>query len=120
MTRRFEGERIELVATDPHGDLACDTTIATPEARAGLSEALRDSLIPPPRAIDGGVEVRFRADGWDAVSRYVDLESQCCPFLTLAAERAPDGRVLLRVTGQPEAQDWIRNIFSETERSERP
>ena len=122
MTRRFEGQRIELMAADPHGDLACDTAIATPEARAGLSEALRASLIPPPRAVDGGIEVMFAADGWDAVTRYVDLESRCCSFLTLAAERASDGRVLLRVTGRPEAQDWIRNIFADAEaaRTERP
>jgi hypothetical protein len=108
---RFKGEIIELAAVNPDGDLACDTTIATPEARAGLAEALERALIPPPRAIEGGVEVSFKHAGWDAVQRYVDLESRCCSFLTLAARRDQDG-VVLTVTGRPEAQGWIRNIFA--------
>jgi hypothetical protein len=111
MKQRPEDEIIELTAVAPDGDLACDTTIATPEARAGLSEALGAALIPPPRPIDGGIEVSFKTGGWDAVRRYVDLESHCCSFLTLSVRREAD-RVLLTVTGRPEAQDWIRNIFA--------
>jgi hypothetical protein len=111
---RFEGDIIELTAVDPNGDLACDTTIATPEARAGLAEALERALIPPPRPIDNGVEVSFKPDGWEAVQRYVGLESRCCSFLTLAARNDTEG-VVLTVTGRPEAQDWIRNIFARSD-----
>jgi hypothetical protein len=111
---RFEGEIIELTAVAPDADLACDTTIATPEARAGLAEALEHALMPPPRPITGGIEASFKQDGWEAVQRYVDLESRCCSFLTLAARRDDDS-VVLTVTGRPEAQDWIRNIFAKSD-----
>ena len=102
---------IELTAVSPDGDLACDFTIASDMAREGLREALAGAVLPPPREIEDGVEVTFRADGWDAVQRYVNLEAQCCSFLTLHAERGDDG-VLLRVTGRPEARELIRNIFA--------
>jgi hypothetical protein len=109
--RKFEGDVIELRAANPAGDIACDFTIATPEARSGLAEALERALVPPPAPVEGGVEVRFRPEGWDAVQRYVDLESRCCSFLTLAARRESDG-VVLTVTGREDAQDFIRGIFS--------
>jgi hypothetical protein len=47
---------------------------------------------------------------WESVQRYVTLESQCCSFLSLHAERG-DAAVILRVTGRPDAQELIRNIF---------
>jgi hypothetical protein len=109
--RRFGGgETIELRAIQPDGDLACDTTIATPEARAGLSEALERGIIRPVRLLDNGVEVSFRPEARDAVLRYIDLESRCCSFLDLAVATNDDA-VVLTVTGRPEARDWIRNIF---------
>jgi len=45
------------------------------------------------------------------VLRYVEMESQCCPFLDLAARRTPDA-VVLTVTGRPEAREFIANIFA--------
>ena len=110
MARKYEGEVIELRAANPDGDLACDFTIATDAARSGIREGLAAGIVGAPRPVDGGVEVGFRPDAWDAVTRYVDLESRCCSFLNLQA-RQQDGRVLLRVTGRPDAQEFIRNIF---------
>ena len=102
---------IELRAVDRDGDLACDFTIANAMARAGLREALAAGIVPPPREIEGGVEVTFKRESWDAVRRYVELESRCCSFLDLAAQRTDDA-ILLRVTGRPEARELIAGIFA--------
>ena len=107
---RDVGEVIELSAVDPDGDLACDFTIASEMARRGLREALAAGIVPPPRQIEGGVEVTFSPESWDTVRRYVELESRCCSFLDLSAPRADDA-VTLRVTGRPEARDLIAGIF---------
>jgi len=103
---------IELRAVDPDGDLACDFALANEMARRGLREALAASIAAPPRPIDGGVEVAFTPESWDAVARYVDLESRCCAFLDLTARRT-DGAILLRVTGRPEARELIAGIFAD-------
>jgi hypothetical protein len=108
---RQDVEIIELVAANPEGDLACDTTIATPEARAGLFEAMRAGFRPPTVEIEGGVEVTFAPGARDAVIRYVELESRCCSFLTLAVETRGDA-IKLRVTGREDALPWIREIFA--------
>jgi hypothetical protein len=105
-----DGDIIELRAVEPHGDIACDITIATPEARDGLREALERGLIPPVRKLDNGIEATFRPDAWGAVLRYVELESRCCTFLDLSIRTSAD-RVVLTVTGRPDARDWIYNIF---------
>jgi hypothetical protein len=110
MRERPGGEIIELVAKDPDGDLACDFTIANDMARSGLREGLAAGLRSV-RPIEAGVEATFAASAWESVQRYVTLESQCCSFLTLLAERSHDA-VTLRVTGRPDAQELIRNIFS--------
>ncbi|MBI5287928.1 MAG: hypothetical protein HY873_03025 [Chloroflexi bacterium] len=105
------GEVIELRSVDPAGDLACNTAIATPEARAGLGAELARHLLRPVRELPDGIEVRFAPEGWPAVQRYVELESRCCSFLTLRVERAKDD-IVLTVTGRPEAKAWISQIFS--------
>ena len=110
MGREFDGEVIELRAANPEGDLACDFTLATDMARAGIREGLAAGIMGQPRPIESGVEVEFRPAAWDAVRRYVELESRCCSFLNLHASQQ-DGRVLLRVTGRPDAQEFIRNVF---------
>jgi hypothetical protein len=104
------GEVIELHAVDRDGDLACDFTIANEMVRDGVREALAAGIVPPPRQIDGGVEVTFTPESWDTVRHYIDIESRCCPFLDLSARRSNDA-VLLRVTGRPEARDLIVGIF---------
>lgn len=107
---RFDGDIIELRAVEPDGDIACDITIASPEARAGLGEALERGIVRPVRKLPNGVEVTFRPEARDAVMRYVELESRCCSFLDLSVATA-GGSVVLIVTGRPEARDWIYNIF---------
>jgi len=110
MTRGRSLEFIELRAIHPDGDLACDTSIATPEARAGLADDLQRGLVPPVRRLANGIEATFTIEACDAVIRYVELESQCCSFLDLAVHEDSDV-IVLSVTGRPEARDWIYNIF---------
>ena len=110
MRGRPQAEIIELMAKEPDGDLACDFTIANDMARSGIREGLAEEM-ESVRSIEGGVEVMFKPAAWDAVQRYVNLESQCCSFLSLHAERAADA-VTLRVTGRPDAQELIRAIFA--------
>ena len=45
-------------------------------------------MIGQPRTLEDGVEVTFRDDAWDLVLRYVEIESQCCPFLNLSRAKA--------------------------------
>jgi len=111
MRPREFSEVIELRAVDPEGDLACDTAIATPVVRAGLADDLARFIRRPVRELPDGVEVRFAPGGWDAVQRYVELESRCCSFLTLRVEHTNDD-IVLTVTGRPEAKPWIDRIFS--------
>lgn len=103
--------RVVRPAADPDADLACDFTIATDMARAGIREDLAAGIVTPAREVPGGIEVAFRPEAWGAVLRYVELESKCCPFLTLVARREQD-HVILTVTGRPEARELISNIFS--------
>jgi hypothetical protein len=107
--KRPHGEIIELTATTPDGDLACDFTIANEKARSGLGAGLSAGMTSL-RELEDGVEVTFQASAWDAVRRYVELESRCCSFLNLHAERSDDG-VVLRVTGRSDAVPLIRQIF---------
>jgi hypothetical protein len=102
---------IERPASRPDADLACEFDIAKPLADSGFRAQLGAAVIPPVREIDDGVAVTFRADAWDDVRRYIEVESQCCPFLNLSASRRDD-TVELRVTGRPEAREFIRNIFT--------
>jgi hypothetical protein len=110
---RYQGEVIELRAIAPDGDIACDTTIATADARKGLAEALERGIVRPVRRLKDGVEVTFRPDAREAVLRYVELESRCCSFLDLSVHSGEDA-VILTVTGRAEARDWIHNIFEQS------
>jgi hypothetical protein len=104
------GEVIELLAMSPEGDLACDFTIADEKRRQGLAEALEAGLLGPVRRIQGGIEARFTPATAPAVRRYLELESQCCSFLSLAADFGANP-IVLRVTGRPDAQPIIESIF---------
>lgn len=105
------GDIIELRAAHPDGELACDFTIASEMARSGIRDDLAAGMTHAARRIGGGVEVPFRPDAEATVMRYVELESRCCSFLSLAVERRDDV-VLLRVTGRDEAQPLIEQLFA--------
>jgi hypothetical protein len=106
-----EAQKIEAPASQPDADLACDFSIALTEV--GLRDRLLPLVAAPPKRIEGGIEMTFEPQAWDDVRRYIEVESQCCPFLTLSASQDADS-VTLRVTGRPEAQDVISEIFRDT------
>ncbi|HYM15180.1 MAG TPA: hypothetical protein VEZ14_06440 [Dehalococcoidia bacterium] len=103
-------DAIERRAARPDADLACDFIIARDLAQSGFREQLARGIVWPVRVLPNGVEVTFASDSWDAVVRYVEVESECCPFLDLAARRTADS-VVLSVTGRTDAQEFIANIF---------
>ena len=100
--------KIEVRASQPDADLACDFTIALTEV--GLRDRLTPLVAAPPKRIDGGIEMTFKPQAWEDVRRYIEIESRCCPFLTLSASQEANA-VILRVTGRPEAQEVITEIF---------
>jgi len=106
-----ETKKIEVPASQPDADLACDFNIALTEV--GLRERLTPLVAAPARRISGGIEMTFKPQAWDDVRRYIEVESQCCPFLDLSATQNDDA-VILRVTGRPEAQAVIDEIFGAT------
>jgi hypothetical protein len=106
-----EREIVERPAAEPDADLACDFAIAVELTQEGFRERLAREVVAPVRQIDGGVEVTFTPRAWDLVMKYIEVESQCCPFLNLAARKTADA-VVLSVTGRPEARPVIDAIFS--------
>jgi hypothetical protein len=103
-----EAKKLDVPASQPDADLACDFSIALTEV--GLRDRLTPLIAAPAKRIEGGIEMTFRPQAWDDVRRYIEVESQCCPFLTLSASQNADS-VILQVTGRPEAQDVISEIF---------
>ena len=98
-------------AANPDADIACDFEVAVSLQEEGIRERLSRGALGPARKIEDGIELRLRSDAWDAVLRYIEVESQCCPFLDLAARRDANV-VVLTVRGRPEAQPVIEEIFS--------
>lgn len=96
-------------AAAPEADLACDLEFAS--AERAYREQLAAAMIGGPRAVNGGVEVTVRDTAWDLVLKYFEAESQCCPFLHLAARRS-HRRIVLSVTGRDDAQPLIAQIFA--------
>ena len=105
------GASISKQASAPDGALACDFEIARDIAGSGFRERLAAAMLGEPCTLPHGVEVTFRAEAWDLVLQYVETESQCCPFLDLAARQREDS-IVLTVTGRPEAQPVIVQIFA--------
>jgi hypothetical protein len=91
----------------------CDLTALDPTQRtrhAALARALRPAVMDIEELPDG-YAARFAPS--DArlleLAEFVTLEGRCCPFLTLAVERAADGGPLrLRITGRPGVKPLIR------------
>lgn len=106
-----DGPQVNRPAARPDADLACDFEVAVSLQKEGIRERLSRGALGPARKINDGIELRLRSDAWDAVLRYIEVESQCCPFLDLAARRHADV-VVLTVRGRPEAQPVIEEIFS--------
>jgi hypothetical protein len=83
--------------------LACVPSAIPAAERQGHFSLGRELLVTKAKerqALSNGYAIRFDAEEWDAVARFVANERKCCPFLTfeltLSAESGP---LWLRMTG---------------------
>jgi|SRR5688572_28142546 len=83
------------------------------ERRAKILEPFRSNTHLS-EVLPGGYAYMFDA-GTDAlvhVARLVNLERQCCPFLSFAIRAvAGDATIRLEITGPPEAKELIADFF---------
>ena len=92
--------------------LACDlTAIETAErerhqARAeGVLGHVAQEIVDRP----DGYALRFEAEDYPAITRFVDNERRCCPFLRFVLDVAPGhGPVWLQISGPEGAKDVLR------------
>jgi len=69
-----------------------------------MSEALGEVRETP-----DGFALRFPADEYEAVAKFVARERLCCPFLRFTLEVAPDGGPLwLRLGGPEGVAEFLR------------
>jgi hypothetical protein len=85
---------------------------AIPAAERGahfaLIERLLGTRLRERRALETGYALRFDADAFDDLARWLGNERRCCPFLTIALELAPDGGpVWVRLTGPEGTRDFL-------------
>lgn len=92
--------------------LACSLSSADARARQDEWSSLLGDACVRRTPVPGGMRVDFRnAEGvQDALSRLVELERECCPFLELTVEHADD-LVVLTVTAPPEAQPIVAQLL---------
>jgi hypothetical protein len=113
MTRDATARSVTSPAAEPDADIACDLSIALTLREEGVVDRLKRSVVAPIERLGDGVRVTFDAGAWEAVNRYIEIESKCCPFLDLAAEQGSVS-VVLTVRGRPDAQGIIDQIFRQT------
>jgi hypothetical protein len=92
--------------------VACDLMAIEAAQREG-HHALAEKLLGPgiQEIIDrrDGFALRFAADDYVAVTRFVDNERRCCPFFRFALDVAPrGGPIWLEITGPEGAKDALR------------
>jgi hypothetical protein len=92
--------------------LACNLTAIETGQRQG-HQALAEGLLGPAaqEIVDrpDGYALRFAADDYAAITRFVDNERRCCPFLRFALDVAPEGGpIWLRITGPEGAKAVLR------------
>jgi hypothetical protein len=97
--------------TDRPG-LACDLTAIEPGQRQGHLTLAEGVLAHAAQEIvDGpdGYALRFGAEDYGAITRFVDNERRCCPFLRFVLDVAPgQGPIWLQITGPEGAKAVLR------------
>ena len=77
---------------------------AIPAAERGAHFALIERLLTTQlrerRPLDTGYALRFDADAFDDLTRWLGNERRCCPFLSISLELTPNGGpVWVRLSG---------------------
>jgi hypothetical protein len=93
--------------------IACTLTEAElRERRRSILGSMRDAAMQVAPMPDGySYEFRATSEVLAQLSHLVDLERQCCPFLTFKIVVAPQRPIRLEVTGPPEAKETIADFF---------
>lgn len=91
--------------------LACDLTAIETGQRQDhqtLTESLLGQGVQEVLDRPDGYALRFGADDYGAITRFVDNERRCCPFLRFVLEVAPQrGPIWLQITGPEGAKDVL-------------
>jgi hypothetical protein len=93
--------------------IACTLTESElKERRRTVLNLIRDSAIDA-RSIPGGYSYRFRpsSEVLSQLFNLVDLERQCCAFLTFKIVVEPQQSIALEVSGPPNAIDMVADLF---------
>lgn len=103
-----------MSAGDGCQSLVCSLPSDELRERKALIDQLLARGLTGVTAIPGGVRFRFRTGpGIKAdLDALVKLEARCCAFLSLTVADA-DGAIVLQVTGAPEAQTLIAELFTD-------
>jgi hypothetical protein len=82
------------------------------ERRQTILDSMRSAALEVVDMPDG-YSYRFAAspDIYSKLSKLVELESQCCQFLTFKLIVAPQQAITLEVSGPPEAKAMIADFF---------
>ena len=101
--------------SDPAGETCAASCSLSPGAmreRKELIDRLVAQALDRPSPIPCGIQARFdQGTGIEAQLRaLVDLEAECCAFLTMTV-RTEDNMLVLEVTGAPEARSLIEALI---------
>jgi hypothetical protein len=111
------GDDTTLEGTDSQADampaaFTCDLTAIAPAERGAHQELIRrvvSEAVGDIVDLADGVALRFRADAYETVVRFVAGERLCCPFLTVTLEISPArGALWLRLTGPAGIKEFLR------------
>lgn len=94
--------------------IACTLTAAELQQRRGtVLDAVKKSIVEF-RELDDGYALSFptSTESLKELTALVDLERQCCPFLTFRITvEANSGPVWLEITGPDGTKDFLKNTF---------
>jgi len=95
--------------------IACDLN-AIPAAERDTHGARAQRLLcqdaAEVRELPDGYALRYSADVYEEVTRFIGTERRCCPFFTFALEVSPQqGPIWLRITGPAEAKTILQTAL---------
>lgn len=101
-------------ADTPADPLACKLSPNTFRDRSARIDAILQHGLEEVVAVPGGVRARFlpSAGPESELQALVELEAECCSFLAMTL-RSDVGGLVLEVTGAPQAQSLIEELFTD-------
>ncbi len=93
--------------------LACKLSRNAFRDRSARIDALLQHALEEIVVVPGGVRARFRASAEteSELQTLVKLEAECCSFLAMTL-RSGENRLVLDVTGPPQARPLIKELFT--------